>query len=125
MNGQFGLTVWQFFLIIVGFSLLYRNSLFFGAPTPYVIKASWIGVHFAPGHLDYRLFLKFDEISHIERCAYQKDKGRDCFARIQYAKDGSLFIPKSPNGFTKRTWKLFIIPKDIEKFQEQLPYGYK
>lgn len=125
MNGQFGLTVWQFFLIIVGFSLLYRNSLFFGAPTPYVITASWIGVHFAPGHLDYRLFLKFDEISHIERCVYQKDKGRDCFARIQYAKDGSLFIPKSPNGFTKRTWKLFIIPKDIEKFQEQLPYGYK
>ena len=28
LNRQIGLTVWQIFLIIVGFSLLYRNSTF-------------------------------------------------------------------------------------------------
>lgn len=121
LSNRIGLSAWQFFLIIVGFSLLYRNSLFFGAPTTYVITASGIGIYFAPSNLDYRLFLKFDEISRVERCGYQKDKGWDCFARTR-AKDGLLLIPKNPNGLTKRIEKLFIVPKDIDKFREQLPY---
>lgn len=123
LNRQIGLEPWQMFVIIVGFSLLYRNTMFFGAPTTYVVTASGIAVYFAPTNLDYRLFLKFGEISHIERCGYEKDKGWDCFARVR-ANDGLLLIPKNPNGFTKRLDKLFIVPRDIEKFQKQLPYGY-
>ena len=123
LNSQIGLASWQVFMIIVGFSLLYRNPLFFGAPTTYIITASGIAIYFAPSNLDYRLFLKFDEISRFERCGYQKDKGWDCFARV-HANDGLLLIPKNPNGFTKRTEKLFIAPKDIDKFREQLPYGF-
>jgi hypothetical protein len=122
LNRQIELTAWQIFLIIVGFSLLYRNSLFFGAPTTYIITASGIAIHFAPGHLDYRLFLKFNEISRVERCGFQKDKGWDCFARVP-SKDGLLLLPKNPNGLTKRIEKLFIVPKDIDKFLAQLPYG--
>jgi hypothetical protein len=122
LNRQIGLAPWQVFLILAGFSLLYRNSLFFGAPTTYVITVSGIGVYYAPGHLDYRLFLKFGEISRVERCGFQKDKGWDCFARVR-ANDGLLLIPKNPNGLTKRIEKLFIAPKDIEKFLAQLPYG--
>ena len=122
LNRQIGLEPWQMFLIIVGFSLLYRNSLFFGAPTTYVVTASGIAIYFAPGHLDYRVFLKFSEISRIERCGFQKDKGWDCFARME-ANDGLLLIPKNPNGLTKRIEKLFIAPKDIDRFREQLPYG--
>jgi len=125
LKGRVGLPAWQLFILIVGFSLFYRNSLFFGAPTTYVITASGIAIHFAPGHLDYRPFLKFDEISRIERCEFQKDKGWDCFARLAFGKDGLLLTPKDPKGFTKRMERLFIVPKDIEKFQEQLPYGYK
>jgi hypothetical protein len=122
LNRQIGLAPWQVFLILAGFSLLYRNSLFFGAPTTYVITVSGIGVYYAPGHLDYRLFLKFGEISRIERCGFQKDKGWDCFAR-ERANDGLLVLPKNPNGLTKRIEKLFIAPKDIDKFLAQLPYG--
>jgi hypothetical protein len=125
LKGQVRLTPWQLFLTIVGFSLLYRNSLFFGAPTIYVITASGIAIHFAPGHLDYCPFLKFDEISRIERCAYQKDKGWDYFARTPNAKEGLLLIPKNPIGFTHRMEMLFIVPKDIDAFQGQLPYGFK
>jgi hypothetical protein len=124
LNKQIGLTVWQVFLIIMGFSLLYRNSLFFGAPTTYIITASGIAIHFAPGHLDYRLFLKFDEISRVERCGFQKDKGWDCFARVR-TDDGLLLLPKNPKGLTKRIEKLFIVPKDIDQFLAQLPYGYR
>ncbi len=125
LSGQIGLSAWQFFILMVGFSLFYRNFLFFGAPTTYIITASGIAIYFAPGHLDYRPFLKFDEIDRIERCEYQKDQGWDCFARLPFGKDGLLLTPKNPKGFTKRMKKLFIIPKDIDKFQEQLPYGYK
>jgi hypothetical protein len=123
LNRQIGLEPWQMFAIIVGFSLLYRNSTFFGAPTTYVIAASGIAIHFAPGHLDYRVFIKFGEINRIDRCGYEKDKGWNCFARV-HANDGLLLNPKNPNGFSKRLEKLYIVPKDIEKFQEQLSlYG--
>ncbi len=122
---QFGLNVWQIFFMIVGFSIFYRDALFFGAPVKYVITASGIGIHFAPGHLDYRLFLKFREISRIERTPYQKDKNWDFFARTRDAKDGLLLTPKDPNGFSKRMERLFIVPKDIEKFLAQLPHGYQ
>lgn len=120
LNKQIGLTAWQVFLIITGFSLLYRDSLFFGALTTYVITDGGIGLYFAPGHLDYRLFIKFNEIGRVERCGYQKDKGWDCFARIP-SQDGLLLLPKNPNGLTKRMEKLFIVPENIEKFLAQLP----
>lgn len=120
LNSQIGLTAWQVFVIITGFLLLYRNSLFFGAPTTYVLTDSGLGVYFAPGHLDFRIFVKYDEIDHVEKCGFQKDRGWDCFARTQAA-DGLLLLPKNPNGFTKRMEKLFIAPRDLEQFLRQLP----
>lgn len=77
-----------------------------------------------PGHIDYRLFFPFREISRIEKTAYQKDSNWDFFAHTREMKDGLLMIPKNPNGFTKRIEKLFIAPQDREKFIEQLPHGY-
>ncbi len=125
VNSQIRLAPWQVFLIIVGFSLTYRDYKFFGSPTTYVITAEGIGIHFAPGHLDYRLFLKFSEIARIERCGFQKDRGWDCFARFPDLQDGLLLLPKNPKGLTRRIEMLFIVPRDIEKFLEQLPYGFR
>jgi hypothetical protein len=124
LNGQFGLNFRQIFLMILGFTLLYRDTQFFGAPTTYVITASGIGIHYIPGHIDYRLFLPFKEISRIEKSKYQKNKNWDLFARTRDVKDGLLMIPKNPNGFTKRVEKLFIVPENMQKFLEQLPHGY-
>ncbi len=125
LKGQFGLASWQLFLIFGGFTLTYQDARFFGSPTIYVVTATGIAVFFAPGHLDYRLFLTFKEISRIERTRFQKDKGWDFFARSQDAADGLLLIPKDINGFSKRIKRLFILPQDIDRFVEQLPYGYK
>jgi hypothetical protein len=124
LKDQFDLGFWQFFLIIIGFTLFYRDVQFFGAPTIYIITATGIGVYFAPGHIDYRLYLKFKEISRIEKAQFKKDEGWDFFARTRDVKDGLLLTPKDPNGFSKRLKILFIVPQDIEKFLEQLPYGY-
>lgn len=124
LNGQFGLSFWQIFLMIAGFTLLYRDTQFFGAPTTYVITDQGIGIHFTPGHIDYRLFLTFKEISRIEKSKFEKDQNWDAFVRNRNTQDGLLMIPKNPNGFTKRLEKLFIAPNDREKFLEQLPHGF-
>jgi hypothetical protein len=106
--------------MIVGFFLLYRNSIFFGARTTYVVVDDGLAVYFAPGHLDYRVFIKFNEIRRIERCEYKKDQGWDCFARTKDG-DGLLLLPENPDGFTKRMEKLFISPKDLDGFMLQMP----
>jgi hypothetical protein len=107
------------------FTLTYRDAQFFGALTIYIITATGNAVYFAPGHLDYRLFFTFKEISRIERTSFKKDNNWDFFARTRDGEDGLLLIPKDINGFSKRMEKLFIVPQDIDAFLAQLPYGYK
>jgi hypothetical protein len=125
LKGQFGLAFWQIFFIAVGFTLSYQDVRFFGYPTIYVITATGIAVYFAPGHLDYRPFLPFKEISRIERTSFKKDQNWDFFARTRDGSEGLLLVPKNIKGFSKRLERLFIVPQDIDAFLEQLPYGYK
>ena len=124
LKGQFGLSFWQILIMLVGFNIFYQDTRFFGAAVTYIVTATGIAIRFVPGHIDYRLFLTFNEISRIEKSEYQKDRNWDLFARARDTKEGLLMIPKNPNGFTKRIEKLFIAPKDQEKFLAQLPYGY-
>jgi hypothetical protein len=124
MKGQFGLTFWQLLIMVVGFTIFYQDARFFGAAVTYIITATGIGIRFIPGHVDYRLFLPFNEISRVERSELKKDSRWDAFVRTRETKEGLLMVPKNPNGFTKRIEKLFIAPQDTEKFLEQLPHGY-
>jgi hypothetical protein len=124
LKGQFGLSFWQILIMLVGFNVFYQDTRFFGAAVTYIITASGIAIRFVPGHIDYRLFLSFREISRIEKSTYQKDRDWDLFARARDTKEGLLMIPKNPNGFTKRIEKLFIAPQDRERFMAELPHGY-
>ena len=124
LRGQFGLTFWQLLILLVGFTVFYQDTRFFGAAVTYIITAAGIAIRFVPGHLDYRLFLPFREISRIEKSEFKKDRGWDLFARARDTKVGLLMTPKHPDGFTKRIDKLFIAPKDTETFLAQLPHGY-
>jgi hypothetical protein len=124
LRGQFGLSFWQLLIMVVGFTILYQDTRFFGSAVTYIITASGIAIRFVPGHLDYRLFLSFKEISRIERCEFKKDNGWDLFARARDTKEGLLMTPKSPNGFTRRIDRLFIAPQDRERFLAELPHGY-
>jgi len=126
LKGQLGLSFWQLFIIFVGFTLTYQDFRFFGFPTIYIITATGVAVYFAPGHLDYRLFFTFKEVARIERTPFKKDQNWDYFARTRDAgMEGLLLIPKDVKGFSKRIEKLFIVPQDIGKFLDQLPYGYQ
>ena len=123
LKDRFGLGFWQVFLMLVGFIITYQDTKFFGAAVTYIIASTGIGIRFVPGHIDYRVFLTFDEIRHIERTRYQPDQGWDIFARTRDAMDGLLLTPKDPNGFSRRIEKVFIVPQDMEKFLGQLPQG--
>jgi hypothetical protein len=125
LRDQFNLTFWQILFINVGFVLMYQDALFFGAPVTYIITASGIAIYYAPGHLDYRLFFRFDEIGHIERRGFVKDRGWSNLARLRDAQDGLLLVPKNPNGFSRRIQKIFLAPRDIDSFLMELPYGFK
>jgi hypothetical protein len=125
LRGQFGLSFWQLLIMVAGFTIFYQDTRFFGAEVTYIITATGIAIRFVPGHLDYRLFLPFKEISRIETCEFKRDKGWDLFARDRDTKEGLLLTPKNPNGFTKRIDKLFIAPQDRERFLTELPHGYR
>lgn len=124
LRGQFGLTFWQILIMMIGFTVLYQDTQFFGRETTYIITATGIAIRFVPGHFDYRLFLPFKEISRIERSDYQESIDTSLFARTRDVKNGLLMIPKDPNGFTRTIYKLFIAPNDLDRFVEQLPYGF-
>ncbi len=123
LKGQFDLSFWQIFLLLTGFTIFYRDTMFFGAPTTYVITDEGIGIHFATGHIDYRLFLQFKEINYIKKTMNRQELDWDIFARTRNVKEGLLLVPMNPDGFSKRIQKLFIAPKDMQKFLEQLPPG--
>ncbi len=125
LRTQLGLSFWQFFIMIVGFMVLYQDTRFFGAPATYVVTDQGIGIRFVPGHLDYRLFFPFNEIRRVEKAQYQKDQGWDLLARTQDNQEGLLLTPKDPDGFTKRIGTVFIAPSHIDEFLQQLPPRYK
>ena len=124
LRGQFGLTFWQILIMMIGFTVLYQDTQLFGRETTYIITATGIAIRFVPGHIDYRLFLPFNEISRIERADYQESIDTNYFARTRNVKNGLLMIPKNPQGFTRTIDKLFIAPDDPDKFIDQLPYGF-
>jgi hypothetical protein len=111
--------------MLTGFCIFYQDTRFFGAAVTYVVTATGIAIRFVPGHIDYRLFLSFREISRIEKTTYQTDRNWDFFARARDTKEGLLMTPKNPNGFTRRIEKLFIAPQDQERFLAELPHGYR
>jgi hypothetical protein len=123
LQGRLGLTFRQYFVMIVGFTLFYQDTRFFGSAVTYLITAAGIVIRFVPGHLDYRLFLPYREIGRIERRDYRKDPAVDLFARTNDVQEGLLLVPKDPNGFTKRIDKIFIAPSNLEQFIKELPYG--
>jgi len=124
VQDRLGLTFWQYFIMMVGFALFYQDNRFFGAEVIYIIIAEGIAIRFVPGHLEYRLLLQFREISRIERATYRESREIDLIAKTRQGDDGLLLTPRDPRGFTKRIDRLFIVPRDVEMFVEQLPYGF-
>ena len=51
LRGQFGLSFWQLLVMLVGFSIFYQDTRFFGAAVTYIITATGIAIRSSSGHL--------------------------------------------------------------------------
>lgn len=123
MNGKFGLSYWQSFLMLAGFALFYLDTRFFGAETIYVITGGGIGIYYVPGHTDYRIFLRFNEMGEIVRLN-QVDKipaSWSVCARSRAVKHGILLVPRHAKGFTKLLDEVLLVPTDMDEFLKQVP----
>lgn len=123
LDGRIGLTGLQWFLLVVGFTLLYKDTLLLGAATTYVVTEQGIGIHFIPGHIDYRLFIRFDEIA---QTVHVKDLHRlpeqwSVFAPRKQVTEGLLLSPRNRSGFSKMLEQVLIAPTDADEFLRHIP----
>ena len=58
LRERLDLNFWQWFFLLSGFMLLYMDHRLLGATTVYILTDRGIGIRFAPGHIDYRLFFR-------------------------------------------------------------------
>lgn len=121
LKERIGLSFVQIFIMLTALYITYQDARVFGAAVTYIATSKGIAVRCVPGHIDFRLFLRFDEIRSIERTRYEPESGWDILARTRETQNGLLVTPKDPNGFSRRIGKVFLVPQDMEGFLAQLP----
>ena len=121
LNGRFELSGLQWFLLLVGFMLLTRNFLLFGADVTYIITDQGIGILYVPR--DTRLFFKFNE---IWRAVRTKVPGRkpphwDVLTPMRHPQDGLLLYAVRREGLSTQTRnQLLLRPTDMDEFLKEL-----
>lgn len=125
LDGQLRLEGWQWFLLSVGLMFLYRDALVFGASAVYLVTPHGIGVRYIPGHVDYRLFFKYNEISQAVRVNPGDKLPAHCLALspLRKADRGVLLRPVKAGGFSREIGPVLLTPTDLESFMQQLPGG--
>lgn len=123
LNGRIGLNGLQWFALLGGFMLLYKDALLFGAKTTYLMTDKGLGIRYVPGHVDYRIFIGYHEIKQAV-CIQVPESlphGWDVLAPRRKFKQGILLIANQPQGFSKEIQRMVLIsPTDITGFQAQL-----
>ena len=123
LNGRIGISGLQWFLLLAGFMLLYKDALLFGAGATYIITDQGIGIRLVPGHVDYRLFFKFHEIWQAVRTKVPEriPLRWDVLTPQKHPKEGVLLKSARREGFSKMIQsELLVVPTDRESFLEQL-----
>jgi hypothetical protein len=103
--------------------LLYKDALLFGAGATYIITDQGIGIRLVPGHVDYRLFLKFHEIWQAARTKVPEriPLRWDVLTPQKQPKEGVLLKSARREGFSKTIQsELLVVPTDRERFLELL-----
>jgi hypothetical protein len=121
---RFGLTYLQSFLMIVGFTLFYVDTRFFGAVAVYVITGGGIAIYFVPGHTDYRIFIRFNEMGQIARVdnLEKPPASWTVCARVRAVKSGILLVPRYTKGFTKLLDnEILLTPTNVDEFLKHVP----
>ena len=123
LNGRFGVSGVQWSLLLAGVMLLYKDGLLFGAGVTYIITSQGIGIRFVPGHVDYRMFFKFNEIRLAVRTKLPEriPLRWDVLAPRKHPKEGLLLYPANLAGFsTQLQGELLLSPTDMDGFLREL-----
>jgi len=114
---------WQTYVMIVGFCLCYIDTYFFGGFTIYIVTATGIAIYYIPGHVDYRLFIRFKEIRQIARLGNIEKipASWSVCARLRKATRGLLLVPRSPAGFSPQLQEILLTPLDTDEFLKRVP----
>ena len=119
LNGRFNLSGLQWFFLVSGFMLLYKDSLLFGAGVTYIITDQGIGIRFVPGHVDYRLFFKFAEIRQAVRMKVPEriPLRWEVLTPQKHPQEAVKLSAANPKGFSKQIQgELLLAPTDMERF---------
>jgi hypothetical protein len=123
LNGRFGISAVQWFLMLAGTMLLYKDHLLFGAGVTYMLTSQGIGIRFVPGHVDYRIFLRYSEIRRAVRVKLPKQVPMrwDILAPRKHPQEGVLLYAASPSGFTSQLQgEILLSPADMDAFLKEL-----
>ncbi len=123
IQGQFGLDFWQYFILLTAFLLTYTDGRIFGAVTIYVVTGTGIAIYFVPGHLDYRIFIRFKEmrqVARLENVEKISDSWTVC-SRFRKVSRGALLVPRSPTGFSRRLNEILLTPVNTDEFLKRIP----
>lgn len=118
-----GLSFLQFFLMIVGFALTYMDGRFFGPQTIYVVTDTCVAIYYVPGHLDYRIIIRFKEIGRVqklERIEKVEETWTVC-SRLRKPSSGVLLAPRNPYGFSKQLQEILVTPTNVDEFLKHIP----
>ena len=131
LGGRLGLQGWQWFLLASGLMILYKDTLLFGAAAVYLVTPRGIAVRYIPGHVDYRLFFKYDEIDRIVRVDREEALPENCWVLdpirpasatpLRAGSAGVMLIPKRAGGFSRQIGPALLTPTDIPAFLERMP----
>ncbi|MBI5842802.1 MAG: hypothetical protein HZB19_22140 [Chloroflexi bacterium] len=122
-DGRLGFTGLQWFLLLAGIMFLYKDALLLGASTVYLVTNKGIAIRYVPGHIDYRLFFRYDEILNVTR----KDKIEkvpitwSVITPVRKVTRGLLLNPKSLDGFSRQIKEVLLVPTDMDEFRKHFP----
>jgi hypothetical protein len=123
LNGRNGINGLQWFFLFAGSSLLYKDTVLLGAAVTYIITDQGVGIRFAPGYVDHRLFFKFNEIWRSVRTKVPEriPPRWDVLTPQRHPQEGVLLYAARREGFSKQIRsEVLLRPTDMEKFMKEL-----
>jgi hypothetical protein len=123
LNGRFGLSGLQWGLFACGFTALYKKGPLFGMRVTTIITDRGVSIRFVPGHVDYRIQFRFNEIKSVEMINLpEKIPVRwSVIAPTRKVEKGLLLTAKDTGGFSTQIDQILLSSSDLDILIQKFP----
>jgi hypothetical protein len=123
LNGYLGFGGLQWGLFAGGIIALYKKAIFFGRRVTYIFTDRGISIRYVPGHLDYRLLIRFDEIQWVRRVQLPDNipVSWTVIAPTGQPDEGLLLSPRNGKGFSAQFEQILLGSNDLELLAKKFP----